>query len=106
MTTKHKFQVGDKVKLPGTQIKTTGHGYKNKFSWNVTGTIQALGWSKPQLERVKIQGSGRAVTTNADLTYTEYLYEVISIKRPLYKVNGLWYGKDQVQKLLERTNYE
>jgi hypothetical protein len=93
---KHKFQIGQQVKLPGRQVKTTGYGFANKFAWDAAGTIEALGWSEPQPQNVWT-GEWAEKTNQHGLVMRQKVMKVENAKRPVYKVDGKWYSEQQVK---------
>lgn len=90
---KHQFKVGQQVKLPGRQYRFTGYGYKNKFMWDVAGTVEELGWSKPLNTRERIGWTERAADGSR-----RAIYNTEPVQYPMYKVNGNWYTNQQVSK--------
>ncbi len=77
----HKFNIGDKVTLPGERIRSPH--YKNQFAYNKTGIIEKRGWSK------------QVVSVKDEKIYKEdgisFHWSKKMVHAPMYVVNGQWY---------------
>lgn len=77
----HKFEVGQKVTLPGHRIR--GPQHKNQFLYDQEGTIEKRGWSRTPVA-VKDQKIDNPKTGG-------YWWSQKLVHQPIYKVNGRWY---------------
>jgi len=87
---KHTAKVGDRVSVRGTKI--SGNGTRDHhYDW-ITGTVEALGWTRPSVTEIPV-GEKIRKENEYGLVYFEQERETVQVQRPCYRVNGRWHGK-------------